>query len=218
MRILPLAALGVALAAAAPARAETKIGYVDMQRALNEIDEGKSAKARLKTEFDQKQKTLNERQAAFEKARADFEKQSSVLSEDARAERREGLERSFGELQTLFQQLQRELSEREREVTRGIFDKMSNIVREIAEADAFYQDRTGMAPSAARAEAVKNSMFPGAALSYLMGSEAIHEARRACARRAGSSFRLKKFHDDLLSYGSIPLPLVRSATRLASGT
>jgi outer membrane protein len=137
MRFSVLAASLALLLHAAPARAEAKFGYVDLQRALNEIDEGKAAKARLKQEFDQKQKLLDEKQAEFNKLRGDFEKQASVLAEAARKERQEDLDRRFADLQMTFGQLQKELSERERDVTRGIFDKMGAIIRETAEAEGF---------------------------------------------------------------------------------
>lgn len=137
MRILAVAATIAALVHAVPARAEQKIGLVDLQRALNEVDEGKAAKARLKTEFDQKQKVLDDKQAEFQKLRADFEKQASVLAESARREREEDLNRRMMDLQSTFAQLQRELSERERDVTRGIFDRMAAIVRELAEKEGF---------------------------------------------------------------------------------
>ena len=137
MRILAVAATIAALVHAVPARAEQKIGLVDLQRALNEVDEGKAAKARLKTEFDQKQKVLDDKQAEFQKLRTDFEKQASVLAETARREREEDLNRRMMDLQSTFAQLQRELSDREREVTRGIFDRMAAIVRELAEKEGF---------------------------------------------------------------------------------
>lgn len=136
MRIPFLAAALALLVHAVPARAE-KIGYVDLQRALNEVDEGKAAKAALKREFDQKQKVLDEKQADFNKLRQEFEKQAGVLADTARKERQEELDRKFLDLQSTFGQLQRELSEREREVTRGIFDKMGAIIRETAEAEGF---------------------------------------------------------------------------------
>src|SRR5919201_2002369 len=130
------AALALGLVAApAPARAEQKIGYVDLQRALNEVDEGKAAKASLKREFDQKQKMLDEKKAEFDKLRGELDKQSVVMSEDARKEPQSELERKQIELQGLFVQLQKELSDREREATRGIFDKMHAIVREIADQE-----------------------------------------------------------------------------------
>jgi outer membrane protein len=137
MRIPLLAAALAALLHAAPAHADVKIGYVDLQRALNEIEEGKSAKAQLKREFDQKQKMLDEKQAEFNRLRGELEKQATVLAESARKERQDDLDRRFQELQTTFAQLQKELSEREREVTRGIFDKMGVIIRETAETESF---------------------------------------------------------------------------------
>ncbi len=139
MRIAPLAAAALALGAVAalptPARAEQKIAFVDLQRALNEIDEGKAAKAALKKEFDQKQKTLDDKKAEFDRARGDLEKQAVVMSEEARKEKTAELERKGMELQGLFVSMQKELSEREREATRGIFEKMSAIVREIADQE-----------------------------------------------------------------------------------
>jgi outer membrane protein len=58
-----------------------------------------------------------------------------VISEEARKQRQGDLERKGMELQGFFVQLQKELSEREREATRGIFEKMHGIVREIADQE-----------------------------------------------------------------------------------
>jgi uncharacterized protein (DUF885 family) len=73
----------------------------------------------------------------------------------------------------------------------------------------FYQQRVGMAPAAARGEAVKNSMFPATALMYLIGTDAIHQLRHELAARPG--FELRAFHDKLLSYGSIPVALIAAS-------
>jgi outer membrane protein len=135
--LLPAAALFALWAAPAPATAQQKIGYVDLQRALNEVEDGRVAKANLKREFDQKQKMLDEKKTEFDRLRTDLEKQSVVMSDDARKEKQNELERKQIELQGLFVQLQKELSDRERETTRGIFDKMHAIVREIADQEGF---------------------------------------------------------------------------------
>ena len=138
MRHAFLPTLLLALAAVpAAARAEQKIGYVDLQRALNEVDEGKTAKALLQKDFAEKQKTLDAKKAEFEKLQADFEKQSVVMSEQARKDKTADLARRARDLQALFMNLQKDLSDRERDATRGIFDRMNGIVREIAEADGF---------------------------------------------------------------------------------
>ena len=79
------------------------------------------------------------------------------------------------------------------------------------DAAAVYRDRVGMTPAAAHAEAVKNSMFPGAALMYLTGTDGLHALRRTLSARPG--FGLRAFHDRVLSFGSIPVALIGSAMR-----
>jgi uncharacterized protein (DUF885 family) len=71
-----------------------------------------------------------------------------------------------------------------------------------------YRDRIGMSADAARAEACKNSMFPGTALMYWLGAEALHRLRTTRQRVDGSAFDLQRFHDRVLSFGSIPVPLL----------
>ena len=85
------------------------------------------------------------------------------------------------------------------------------------QAAAFYEREIGMPPAASHAEAVKNSMFPGAAMMYLIGTDAIHDLRRTNADRDGAAFSLRAFHDRFLSYGAIPVPLI-AASMLARET
>jgi len=137
MRSIVSALALVAALAPAAASAQQKIGFVDLQRALNEVDEGKAAKALLKKDFDEKQKQIDARKTEFEKLQADFEKQATVMSEQARKDKAADLDRRARELQALFMNLQKDLSDRERDATKGIFDRMSQIVGEMAEADGF---------------------------------------------------------------------------------
>jgi hypothetical protein len=80
--------------------------------------------------------------------------------------------------------------------------------RSFDDAAAVYRDRVGMPPEAARAETCKNSMFPGTALMYWLGTEGLHALRRQRERREGAAFSLRGFHDRVLQYGSIPVPLI----------
>jgi hypothetical protein len=75
----------------------------------------------------------------------------------------------------------------------------------------FYTARVGMQPSAARSEAVKNSLYPGAACMYLIGWDAIWRLRRELEARDGPHFSLHAFHDRLLSFGSVPVSLIARA-------
>jgi hypothetical protein len=76
------------------------------------------------------------------------------------------------------------------------------------DAVAIYRDRIGMTPRAARAEACKNSMFPGTAIMYWLGTEGLHQLRRERERIEGASFVLGRFHDRVLAFGSIPVLLL----------
>ena len=84
---------------------------------------------------------------------------------------------------------------------------------DIAGITAHYEDRAMMTPAAARAEAVRNSMYPGAAVMYWLGTREIHRLRREVARRDGDAFSPRRFHDRLLSYGAIPVPLISRLMR-----
>jgi outer membrane protein len=133
------AALALALAAAPrPAHAaEQKIGYVNLQAAMNDVEEGKTAKAELKKEFDQKQKVLDEKQNELKKLKEDLEKQAIVMSEETKREKQMDFERRVMEVQQLFVKLQQELGEREREKMKVIIDKMEVVIKEIAEGGGY---------------------------------------------------------------------------------
>jgi hypothetical protein len=83
-----------------------------------------------------------------------------------------------------------------------------------AAAVQFYVEQAGLPAEAAEAEVSKNTMFPCTALMYWLGTQGILDLRAARQRRQGAAFRLRSFHDDLLSYGAIPVPLI---ARLAGG-
>src|SRR5687768_8986136 len=122
---------------AGSAHAEMKIGYVDLQRALNEVEEGKNAKAKLKKDFDGKQTMLDAKQEELKKMKGDLDKQALVLAEDKKRAKQEELQSKFFELQGLYAKLQKELTEQEATLTKAIFDKMGGIINEIAERDGF---------------------------------------------------------------------------------
>jgi uncharacterized protein (DUF885 family) len=85
------------------------------------------------------------------------------------------------------------------------------------EASQFYQDRAGMSPgmelSGAGYEVVKNSMFPGMALMYLVGPDTISDLRDDMETALGQEFDLQSFHDEFLSYGSVPASVVADRMR-----
>ena len=84
------------------AHAEQKIAYIDMQRALEETEEGKRVLNRLKADFDKKQKELDTRQEELKKFKADLDKQASVLKADVIAQKQKELDGKVVQLQDSY--------------------------------------------------------------------------------------------------------------------
>jgi uncharacterized protein (DUF885 family) len=111
-----------------------------------------------------------------------------------------------------------ELRGRTRMCARAIVDVRLHQGRlTLEEAADYYGRHAGMERGPAHAEAVKNSMFPGAAVIYLLGTDAIHDLREEMSSHLGPSFELREFHDDFLSYGSIPVPLIGAHMKRKAG-
>ena len=75
------------------------------------------------------------------------------------------------------------------------------------EAVLFHTSAYQATPSAAYAEVTKCSMFPGTAMIYWLGLRDLWRMRSAEEAARGGAFSAKAFHDELLSFGSIPVPL-----------
>lgn len=102
-----------------------------------------------------------------------------------------------------------ELQARVRMCARAVVDvRLHTGAWTLEEAARCYASKAGMPRAAAHAEAVKNSMFPGAALMYLVGTDAIHALRRELSARQGSAFDLRAFHDAFLAFGSLPVAVI----------
>ena len=98
---------------------------------------------------------------------------------------------------------------RVRMLARAIVDiRLHHGICTFDEAVQYYQDIVGMPLEVATAEATKNSMFPCTAIMYWLGTSRILALREQVRSARGDAFVLREFHDELLSRGAIPVPLV----------
>ena len=116
---------------------ELKIGYVDLQRALYETEDGRKAKASLKKIFEQKQKELDEQQEDFKKAKEDLDKKRSLMAADKVRDKEQELQSKFEKVQQSYLRNQKDLQDKEGEVTQKIFERMNRIIAKIASAENF---------------------------------------------------------------------------------
>jgi outer membrane protein len=117
--------------------AELKLGYVDLQRAFAEVEEGKAAKAKLEQIRDTKQKEIDKEQEQLKKEKETYEKQLATMTDATRAQQGSELQKKFLDLQQRFEKGRAELSQNERETLSGILAKMQPIITTIAQRDGF---------------------------------------------------------------------------------
>ena len=65
--------------------------------------------------------------------------------------------------------------------------------------------KTGLSETDAVIETDRYIVWPGQALSYMTGMREIRRLRRELEARDGAAFDLKRFHDELIGHGSLPL-------------
>lgn len=132
-----LAAALLVSAVAPRVYAQVKIAVVDMQRAINETEDGRKAKAQLKKLFDARQKTLDKQQNDLKVLKESIEKQKSVLSREALAKKAEEYQKAFVELQGTYVEYQKELAAKEGELTQDIVARMQEILRRMGQREGY---------------------------------------------------------------------------------
>jgi len=110
-----------------------KIGFVDIQRALNVCDVGKEAKNLIAQEVDKMQKTLAGRQKELEKIREDIEKRGAVMSEAVRREKERDYQAKLRDLQRIQRDFEDDIRRKDQEYTEKILKELAAIIRKIAE-------------------------------------------------------------------------------------
>ncbi len=154
MRRLAIACLIATTALSAAARAQSlKLAYVDVQRAIQETEEGKAARGRLKTEFEQRRAQLDKKSSDLEKMQQEYEKQAPVLSDDAKRKKQEEFQKALLEARKSAGDLQEDMNRQEQQAMGNILQRLQQVVAEIAERESisFVLDKGGLlyAPAAA---------------------------------------------------------------------
>lgn len=124
-------------AGTASAAEVAKIGYVDLRVALNDSDSGKKAKIELESLIKTKQSAIDEKGKSIEKLKADLEKQSSVLSAEAKKSREDEIERLLRDYQRLVQDSQNEVKKKEGELTGAIIKEIRDAVEKIGQDEGY---------------------------------------------------------------------------------
>ena len=117
--------------------APIKIGYVDMQKAIQSTDTGKKAKKDLETEFNAKKKELQDKEKDLKKMSEDLEKKSMVLSDEVKQKKQLEFQEEMVKYRDLVGKSQLAIQERERTLTQPIIEKIRGIIGDIADKEGY---------------------------------------------------------------------------------
>jgi outer membrane protein len=121
----------------AVAQNSLKLGYVDLQRALNESEAGKKAKENFKGELDRMEQSLERRKKEVERLKEELEKKGLLLRE----EERDALERDYRQklrdFERMYKDSQQELQIKDRDLTGRILEELRVILQEIGEKGGY---------------------------------------------------------------------------------
>jgi outer membrane protein len=124
------------LLAPAASEAGDAMGYVNLQRAILEVDEGKRAKEGLKKTFEKKQADLQKREGEL-KALKDAIEAAAQKDDPATRQKRIEFQNKLLELQQIFVKEQGELQQLEQKELSAITDKMRKIIGEIGKEGGY---------------------------------------------------------------------------------
>lgn len=133
--LMVLGLVGMTSFAPRLAKADSKLAFVDLQRALEETEDGKKAKVKLKSEFDKKQKELDAKSEELKAAKESFDKRVGVMKPEVAQKEQKDLEQRFVELQQTYGRLQRDLATKEQDMMQTLMKKMQMAVGQIAERE-----------------------------------------------------------------------------------
>ncbi len=114
-----------------------KIGYVDLQRALNESDTGKTAKDEFKVQVDKLQNVLKKQKDDIDNLKDQLDKKSLVMKEAERNNLEEDYRKKLRDFERAYKDSQADLQLKDNELTGAIIKDLQEIIREYGERQGY---------------------------------------------------------------------------------
>jgi outer membrane protein len=125
-----LAALVItACTLASAGAADLKIGYVDLQKALNESTVGKKAKEKFTVEVKNAESEITRKKEELERLGGSLEKQGSMLKDDVKAEKEKEFIKMQKDYERKVKDYKDELQIKDAQLTRGILSDLVEIIK-----------------------------------------------------------------------------------------
>jgi len=134
---LVFAAAVVAIFAATPARAQIKLAYVDVQRALSECNAGKKAKADLQGRLQAVEGRLQRQQDEVQALKNELEKKGMLMQEEQRNNLRDQYAEKLKNFERTLKDSREELQRKDSEITSKIVRDLAQVIRSLGEKNGY---------------------------------------------------------------------------------
>jgi outer membrane protein len=135
--LLVLLAVLCVVPVTARADAGVKIGYFDVKRLMQEVDEAREKRETLQGDFKTKQKQLDEMRATIETKSKEFEAKKAVLAPSAREQMQNDVQQLMMKWQQTGMDMQQELAGKEQQAIGELLQKLEPVVQEIANKEGY---------------------------------------------------------------------------------
>ena len=117
--------------------ADLKVGFVDIQKAVNECNAGKEAKKAITKEVEKFQRLIADKQKDLQTMKESLDKQSPMLNPEARATKEKEYQSKLREFQRWGEDNQNEINQKRVEMERNISIGLQKVIQKVG-ADEGY--------------------------------------------------------------------------------
>jgi outer membrane protein len=125
------------LLVAGPARAELRFAYVDVQRALNECEAGKTAKADFRNRVQEEEQKLQRQQNEVAALKDELEKKGMLMKPDQRQSLQDEYINKAKNFERDYKDSKDDLERRDNEMTGKIVHDLAEVIRDLGEKSGY---------------------------------------------------------------------------------
>ncbi len=116
---------------------EAKMGFINVEKAVDGTTDGKKANDELQKVFKARQDELRKKEDDLKTKRDDLQKKEAVLSDQVKLRKQMELEKEIVEFQKQGMGYQQEIQKKEFEMKKPILDAIQKVIEDIAKKDNF---------------------------------------------------------------------------------
>jgi outer membrane protein len=114
-----------------------KVGYINLQRLVNESKMGKAAKANIETLRQKKQTEIDNQLKEIQDLKAIVEKNGSLMGENNKAEKVEKLQRMYKNYKRMVADAKEELANEDSKLVSTILEKADGVLKQVAKKEKY---------------------------------------------------------------------------------